>query len=96
MLYEVITLHVRVESLVGPVAAAPAAASAPSRPMPSTGAMPAVGAPATGSAPLSANEPPLPTEAPPPAYDDIEDISEDDARAPEAQLSGAEVRNNFV
>ncbi len=88
---ETLGLHVRVESLVGPVAAAPAAASAPSRPMPSTGAMPAVGAPATGSAPLSANEPPLPTEAPPPAYDDIEDISEDDARAPEAQLSGAEV-----
>jgi len=73
---ETLGLHVRVEPVVGP--AGPAAAAA-------TGTSGASASPATS--PASAQEPPLPKE--PPA--EHEDMADDDAAAPAAQLSGADV-----
>ncbi len=79
---ETLGLQVRVEATVGPTGVPAASAALPT-------AAPAVAASAAPSSrPRSADsEPPLPTEEP----SDEHEISEDDAPAPAAQLSGADV-----
>ncbi len=76
---ETLGLTVRVDATVGPASASPAsAATSPT----------ASAAPQTASVSrVAASEPPLPTEEPP----DEHEISADDAPAPAAQLSGADV-----
>ena len=76
---ETLGLQVRVDATVGP---ASAVAGAPVNPSPASAAT----TPARTSRP-AATEPPPPTEEPP----DEHDISDDDAPAPAAQLSGADV-----
>ncbi len=76
---ETLGLHVRVEGVVGPSGdtSGPASSTAPQQ------------APqgSSGSSASSSSEPPLPDEAP----SDDEDMAADDAQAPSAHLSGAEV-----
>lgn len=76
---ETLGLTVRVDATVGPASASPAStATSPT----------ASAAPQTASVSrVAASEPPLPTEEPP----DEHEISADDAPAPAAQLSGADV-----
>lgn len=73
---ETLGLHVRVEGIVGPASATGAPAATYA----------AQTAPQGPSAP-SASEPPTPNEPPP----DDEDMAADDAQAPSAHLTGAEV-----
>ena len=87
---ETLGLHVRVEAVGGPSAAEPTrtvsagvAAATGMTPVVTKAAQPAA-ASGRGTSP----EPPLPTE--PPADDEYDDISDDDVRDTEGQLTGAE------
>jgi DNA polymerase III subunit gamma/tau len=85
---ETLGLHVRVEAVGGPSAAAPAR-TVSAGVAAATGMTPVVtraAKPAAASGKRTGAEPPLPTEPP----DEYDEISDDDARDVEGQLTGAE------